>query len=323
MRFNSIITTVILGMLMASVASAAIIRVNNNAGADADYTTLQDAQNAAGAGDTIYVEGSAAAYGNSTITERLYIVGPGYFLDENPETQANTQMASLSTTYFAAGSEGTVVTGCNFIRHCYVYTDSITLRGNRLWDSYNLYIGDGSNAISDVLISQCYIYSYSAIEVAANATNITIRNSHTGSVSGTATSEITFYNNVCWGTINVHNSVLNNNIMYSGTFYPSNNIYSYNLADGTQFGEVDGNQANVTMAAVFVATGSTDGYWQLTGGSQASGAGFEGVDCGMYGGGTPYVLSGLMDAPSIWFLSATGPGTATGGLNVRIKAKSH
>ena len=111
--------------------------------------------------------------------------------------------------------------------------------------------------------------------------------------------------------------------MYSGTFYPSNNLYANNLASGTQFGEADSNQANVTMAAVFVPTGSTDGRWQLTGGSQASGAGLNGVDCGVYGGGTPYVLSGLIDVPAIWFLSTTGPGTATGGLNVQIKAKSH
>ncbi len=142
-------------------------------------------------------------------------------------------------------------------------------------------------------------------------------------MSGPATSYITVYNNIIFGTINVHNSVLRNNIMVGGTFYASNNIYSNNLANGTQFGDLNGNQATVTMAAVFVATGSTDGYWQLTGGSQASGAGLEGVDCGMYGGGTPYVLSGMFDVPAIWFLSTTGPGTATGGLNVRIKAKSH
>ncbi len=321
MKINYIIITVILGMLVASSASAKIWRVNNNAGADADYTTLTNAQNAAAAGDTIYVEGSATNYGSSTITKQLYIFGPGYFLDQNPETQANTQTADLSTTYFATGSEGTVVTGCNFISSCYVYTDNITLRGNR-YNSY-LYIGDNPNAISDVLISQCYFYSYSYITVNANATGITIRNSHTYTVTGPATSEITIHNNVISGTINVHNSVLRNNIMYLGTFYPSNNTYSYNLAEGTQFGTENNNQASVTTDAVFVLTGSTDGYWQLTGGSQASGAGFEGVDCGMYGGGTPYVLSGMFDVPAIWFLSTTGPGTATGGLNVRIKAKSH
>ncbi len=320
MRFNFLLIMI---LLVASTASATILRVNNNAGADADYATLQSAQNAAAAGDTIYVEGSATNYGSSTITKQLYIFGPGYFLDENPETQANTRTADLYTTTFAAGSEGTVVTGCNFVHTCYVSTDSITLRGNKLSQSYNLIIGDGS-AISDVLISQCYFNNYYSITVDANATGITIRNSHTFTVTGSATScYITFYNNVCRGTINVHNSVLRNNIMYLGTFYPSNNTYSYNLAEGTQFGEIDGNQAAVTMDAVFVLTGSTDGYWQLTGGSQASGAGFEGVDCGMYGGGTPYVLSGMFDVPAIWFLSTTGPGTATGGLNVRIKAKSH
>ena len=40
-------------------------------------------------------------------------------------------------------------------------------------------------------------------------------------------------------------------------------------------------------------------------------------------GSTPYVLSGIIDIPSIYSLSTTGLGTTEGGLNVQIKAKSH
>ncbi|UCH63703.1 MAG: hypothetical protein JSU77_04450 [Fidelibacterota bacterium] len=317
MRFNFLLIMI---LLMASVAGAKIWRVNSNAGADADFTDMQSAHNNATSGDTIYVEGSATNYGNSTIAKQLYIFGPGYFLSENPETQVNTESAKLWSTTFTSGSEGTIVTGCNFSNYCYVYTDSITLRGNIFW--FMVYIGDNS-AIDEVVFSQNYCAEYS-MEVRANATNITIRNSHIRYLTGTSTSYLTFYNNVIEGDLTVHNSVLNNNIMKWGSFSGSNNIYNNNLANGTQFGTDNGNQANVVMDnIVFVSGGTTDGKFQLASGSPAIEAGINGEDCGMFGGSTPYVLSGLMDVPSIWSLATTGPGTAAGGLNVQIKAKSN
>ena len=52
------------------------------------------------------------------------------------------------------------------------------------------------------------------------------------------------------------------------------------------------------MATVFVDYSGTlgksdDAKWKLKAGSPAIGAGVSGVDCGVFGGVTPYVLSGV------------------------------
>jgi len=78
------------------------------------------------------------------------------------------------------------------------------------------------------------------------------------------------------------------------------------------------------MTTVFVgSTGqSTDGQWQLKEGSPAIGAGLSGEDCGMFGGNTPYHLSGLPNIPSIYKLSM--PSTSNGNtLPVTISVKTN
>ena len=67
----------------------------NNSGIPADFTTASQMMNSASVlnGDTVYFEGSMNAYGSLTITKRLVIIGPGYFLGENDSTQANKKSA--------------------------------------------------------------------------------------------------------------------------------------------------------------------------------------------------------------------------------------
>jgi hypothetical protein len=70
------------------------------------------------------------------------------------------------------------------------------------------------------------------------------------------------------------------------------------------------------------ATGnSTDGQWQLKANSPALGAGENGVDCGMFGGSTPYILSGMPNIPAIYYLNT--PMVPSDVIDVAIKAKSH
>jgi len=81
------------------------------------------------------------------------------------------------------------------------------------------------------------------------------------------------------------------------------------------------------MTTVFVDLNGTLGYsdderYKLKAGSPAIGAGVSGVDCGAFGGVTPYVLSGLPPFPRIY--EATIPGTAYSdkGLSCTIKIKA-
>jgi hypothetical protein len=67
---------------------------------------------------------------------------------------------------------------------------------------------------------------------------------------------------------------------------------------------------------------STDGQWQLKTGSPAIGAGLSGEDCGIFGGNTPYHLSGLPATPSIYLLSS--PAASNGPtLPVTISVKTN
>ena len=99
--------------LAASTLSGAVIRVDNKDGSSADYGTLQAAIDAAVAGDTIYIAGSADSYGFVLTTKRLDFVGPGYLLGQNTNDTANLLAASAYFT-FNAGSEDSSVTGMEF-----------------------------------------------------------------------------------------------------------------------------------------------------------------------------------------------------------------
>src|SRR6476620_10631294 len=47
------------------------------------------------AGDTIHLEGSSIDYTNVTITKKLVIIGPGYFLNENTNVSNDVLSARL------------------------------------------------------------------------------------------------------------------------------------------------------------------------------------------------------------------------------------
>jgi hypothetical protein len=140
-------------------------------------------------------------------------------------------------------------------------------------------------------------------------------------------SSATITNNIFQDNQIVANSTYRNNIStapagYSkDVFSSSNSTIENNIGASTQYASFTGNLSNVDMSTVFACwadcTGySTDGRWILKSGSPALGYGYGSVDCGVYGGATPYVKSGLPTVPAIWLLDVNG-------LNVTVKAKSH
>lgn len=117
--------------------------------------------------------------------------------------------------------------------------------------------------------------------------------------------------------------------MYVGFYGGSGNLVSNNLANNSQFGTADANQANVDMSTVFVGTGSYDGFFKLKVGSPAIGAGYGStvqtpVDAGMFGGGsTAYVLSGIPAIPSIYFFANQPVGSNSDPIDVQVKVRSN
>ena len=76
------------------------------------------------------------------------------------------------------------------------------------------------------------------------------------------------------------------------------------------------------MATVFVGSGSTDGQWQLAEDSPARETGHNNVDMGIFGGPTPYVLSGIPAIPTIYSFQAPSIGSTEDGLRVNLSVKS-
>ncbi|HET8859378.1 T9SS type A sorting domain-containing protein [Marivirga sp.] len=69
--------------------------VDNREGTIADFRKLDQAVFATKVGDTIYVAGSPTSYGFVQLPSARTLIGPGYFLNENAETQFNKHSATL------------------------------------------------------------------------------------------------------------------------------------------------------------------------------------------------------------------------------------
>lgn len=330
MNFRTIFTAMVIVAMMTATCFAKVWRVNNNEGVDADFTTLQEAHDGAESGDTLYVAGSLNSYGDLTLTKTLYIFGPGYFLSENPETQANLLFAKTGEIKFDktdySSSEGSLISGISSSppsssHSMYVNVNNITVRRCYVFGQITIYASN-INILQNCVRDDVFVGSgFNNIIISNNI----IGNNNDDDLVADSSSSAIITNNVIYGRLSVYNSSLSNNILRAGSFSGSNNTFSYNIGNSDQFGIENGNQSNVDMTTVFVGEegNSTDGQYQLKQGSPAIGAGYDGVDCGVFGGLTPYILSGLPAIPAIYFFISPAVGSSATGLSVQIKAKAH
>lgn len=327
--------TVIL-LLVVSNIYASVWRVNNKAGTDADFSSPLIANNDASVldGDTLLVEGSTVSYGDVTFTKKLVVIGPGYFLAQNPETQANLATAMIENTVFNAGSDSSLMIGMHVINTgngIAIYTNAVTIKRCLVEQKINI-------EANDVMLLQNYINysssSYHTIDIPTNYSTVIIQNNFISGYSGTSstsyqtvniegTSIAILSNNVIYGSMELVNSTVSNNIWRSGLLNTNvGNTYSNNICNSTQF-PAGTNMQGVDMVGVFKGTGTADGQWMLSDTSVALGYGIDSVDCGMYGGVDPYVLSGMPPIPSIYYFNAPSTASTATGLPVSIKIKSH
>ena len=155
-------------VLSVNPGFAKIWRVNNNGGVSADFTTLQAAHNGAASGDTLHLEGSPDSYGGLTSSKKLVIIGPGFYLGENPATQAVALPAYIGNITYNIGSEGSVIMGCDLNGGTInVFASDIVIRRNKFAqrngssiDYYcgaiNIYYQSNNSGISvnNIIISQ-------------------------------------------------------------------------------------------------------------------------------------------------------------------------
>jgi Leucine-rich repeat (LRR) protein len=85
--------------------------IDNRAGTIADFRDLSQAINATNSGDTLYIAGSNTQYTGGIIDGLRVIIGPGYFLEENPNTQFNTLAAEINFIDLSATADGSRIYG--------------------------------------------------------------------------------------------------------------------------------------------------------------------------------------------------------------------
>lgn len=321
----------LLPLLLCSFLTQAqnILRVNNNVGVNAPYTTISAAIAAAGVNDMIMVEGSILVYDNITVTKKVNIVGPGYFLSENLNLQGSPSSASLSTVSLGAGSDGSSFYGLNI-------TGGIGMSStvNNLTIS-NCRLGGFQSNVSgnNYFISGCYITGNVIFSNLSNNTGVILSNNYMGGFGQGGGSLVTLTHNVIGlGISAAFNCDIRNNI-FMGTSFLSlngsvikNNVFTVTQASLAGAGAaVDNtNVFSALPANLFIGlTGNTtDTQWRLKAGSPAIGAGISGEDCGMYGGNTPYRPSGIqLGQPTINSFTTPASVQQNGTLNVKVSAK--
>lgn len=321
----------VIAFIFAAIpAHAKVWRLNNNAGVAADFTTFNAAIASASvlAGDTLYLEPSTTTYqtGSITLTKRIVVVGPGYFLDPadvtfpaNTGLQVATSESSLAFLRIGAGADGSKFLGVSFPGSIY-FNAANHITFEKVFINSGMYFESGIN--DSISFRKCFFYSGNVMSDAAAATitNLVVENSifyagyyltlNTPTGSGNI-----LRNNSMVGSyaFTLQNTYVANNIFNVGsqcTF--TNCTIKNNLFQIAQTlpGTAVGNQLNVNMTNVFVGgtTGSLDSRAALKAGSPAIAAGLTigavvTPDCGAYGATDPYKLSGIPNIPSIYALT--------------------
>lgn len=321
-------------MLSAVVlnAHATIWRVNNNSSMGANFASINDAVNSASVNnfDTLHIEPSGTNYPSFTLTKRLVLIGVGYYLQQSPGFQATAQWARINgLSYLEAGSTASVIQGLDFS------------------------VGSGlSISVPNVVVTRCCFTSSSVninngannfmflsnwggsmnLGSASNLQGISLRNSFLWSLSTAPSNTILMENCYLYSSsaYSTSTGIYKNNIFPSGTPSITSSttaIFSHNVFGGNPFtsGGVQGNNlVNITHGQLF-SSGGFDYTNQASitplANAASNGAGENGVDIGIFGGATPYKMSGIPAIPSIYLLNA--PGATSGSLPVTIGIRSN
>lgn len=341
-------TFLLLTLLALSQASfAAVLRVNNNPGVNAPYSSATTAISAAASGDTILLEGSATSYGTFSFSKRLTICGTGYFLNSstpNPYTQAASYNAIADNIICNLGSKGSVVEGIEISTVLIVGDSAITIQRNNFGYTSGISLAPYSNAIAgdtirNNFINRIYTNSSNRVKDLMLYNNILFGNG----MSFNNSTSLALSNGYCFNnsfvanggmTFACANFVFQNNIFNQpdfGTTLASNTFF-YNISGNANIPSGNSNVLSASMSSTYLgwssATGySPDGRYQLASSSPGIGAGYlngVAVDCGAFGGPAPYILSGMPPVPSVYQLTAPSQ-TASGAtsMSISVSAASH
>ena len=328
-KLSLFFTLAALAFMLPISGFSSIWRINNDNGSP-DFTTLQAAVDSEQVvdGDTLYIEGSAIAYEGAEVDKRLVIMGPGYHLEENANTPANSAVPIISTDItLAEGSAGTLITGLTFessTSNVVVQVSDIIITRNDLRAGRV----DVDGTVNNLVITQNLIRTFTLGSIDLSTNMIINNNVFFSGVSVLLYAEIDQFE---------HNIMLGRNLSVAATFFRNNIIMpedgdieiesaniTHNISVNPAF-DTTGNNVIASAESLFIGPeeGSVDGQYQLAIDSPARGAGVDGTDIGIFGGEHPYVLSGLSNIPVITDFRTPLEADIATGIQVRIQAKSN
>jgi hypothetical protein len=342
MKIQSVLRAFVLAALVTTAAMATTVRVNNTLPTDKTrkiYASLQEAHDDdtnVMAGDTLLVEGTSKEYGKLTCTKKLAIIGPGYFLTENPQSQANSLSARVQDINFNTGSEGSVIIGLFFSSGQTYYYPAVGVDGIAI---IRCYLTNGvriTSSISSLVILQNYIerygvivqqtyYSFGGVILNNNiiASDITIDQYPNYPRIFTTVENNVFLEDVKLSTNSFRSNII---VKKMATVNVTSGGVQNNLVSNSQLPATNGNQT-YNETALFVglagAGNSPDGQYKLKTDSPYKTAGFNGAEPGAFGGNEPYVLSGIPAIPTIYDLQGDAVGSKQNGLKITIKARTN
>lgn len=330
-------------MLVCPITHAAVLRVNNQFATNASeaiFNTLQEAHDAAEAGDTLMIEGSATAYASVTFSKKLVVIGTGYFLTENEQSQASALSSIVNYINLKSGSEGTILIGLEFqvgagfdlpapvievndiiVMRCYIPNPISflgTLQNIKILQNYIRSTALVSNnlgvipaAFSDVELSNNIIYSIN-VSSSSQGPRVFSKVEHNIFVSSVNITASVIRSNIfltddAWTTLN--SSIIQNNLFKQTAFEGSGNI-TYSSDD-------------LFVSEPPVLNLVLDREYQLKNDSPYKTSGYNGSEPGVFGESFPYVLSGIPPVPTIFDFSADSFGSKESGLTIQLKAKSN
>lgn len=324
-----------------SSAFGAVLRVNNQIPTDHSqkiYASIQEAHDQGQSGDTLMVEGSPVVYATATFTKKLVVFGTGYFLDENPETQASQSPSRVGQINLNAGSEGTFLIGLTFTSGSSANRPTISVNDitvMRCYLMYPIFFSSNGNLLN-ISIIQNY-FQGSALNLSSSATsfsNVVFNNNVVNGVLQPGSGENRVFSQVnhnifrgtSTNTVNIRTALFRNNIIATNASVTIlSGAVQNNLTLGSQLNGIGtGNQA-YTAVQLFVGEqgSSLDGQYQLKPDSPYLTAGFGNEEPGIFGSNLPYVLSGIPPIPTIYEFSAASFGSRQNGLSIQLKAKTN
>lgn len=348
-------------MIFMTGFAQTMVVVNNTPGVVADYKTLQGAVDSVTDGTLILLQPGNNTYGHVTIKKRVSIIGPGYFLNHNPDpTQQATPAESIvSTLNFDTSSNGSYITGISLRGHMDVAADRLTFHNTSNVTISRCFIAPGGNGnlcgaykANGITIKQSYIkvpggMGHGKILFTREATNFQFLNNvfENDGIHGfqlpseyftNYSASILFQNNVMYNLYNPSyypsaNTFINNIIFQASGYGTIDAVAASNNVGTATFSAAGPNISNAVHNDVFVlnsdpSIASLDGRFKLKPGSPAIGYGQGGIDCGIFGGlpNQRYELSGIAEfVPNIFYLNVPTVGTTTGGLPVHIKVRAN